>query len=420
MGESKANGRPAAREFDFLLKRVEIRDYKSIAHCDVEFGPLTVLVGRNGSGKSTFLDALRFLGDNLRTSLERAVRDRRGMAAVLRRETGSPPAQYSRSFMIQVVMSLPTGNQATYGFEVAETRDLVAWEELKVVDSQSSEIAHYRVEDGRLVSSSAEFMPPVLSRWLYLIQVAGRPEFRDAYDALMAMEFYDFNPEAMKGSSALDQDGGALLFRDGSHLASVLARIGRENPESRQRIGSYLTSIDPEVVEVDREVVGPIETISFLQRTEGTNKPRKFYAHSMSDGTLRALGALVAVNQLAEGSGPVRLVGIEEPETALNPAASGALMDALREAASHTQVLVTTHSPDLLDQIDLETDHLLAVQTRHGETRIGPVDVASRKAIRDHLYTAGDLLRMDQLEPDQADLRRQEQVRLFDGVREPE
>ncbi len=63
---SQAEGRPRATGLGSFLKRVKIRNYKSIAHCDVELGPFTLLVGRNGSGKSNFLDAIRFVADGLR------------------------------------------------------------------------------------------------------------------------------------------------------------------------------------------------------------------------------------------------------------------------------------------------------------------------------------------------------------------
>ena len=136
-------------------------------------------------------------------------------------------------------------------------------------------------------------------------------------------------------------------------------------------------------------------------------EPRSFYANGVSDGTLRALGVLVAINQLASDGRPIRLVGIEEPETALHPAAVGVLMGAFREAATHTQVLVTTHSADLLDRFDPEEDHLLAVQIRDGRTEIGPVKRSSREAIRERLYTAGELLRMDHMDPSRSDVQGQ-------------
>ena len=178
------------------------------------------------------------------------------------------------------------------------------------------------------------------------------------------------------------------------------------------------STIVPGIIDVARVSLGRRETLEFRQEVVGSEHPWKFYAESMSDGTMRALGTLVAVTQLAAQKQPVRLIGIEEPETALHPAAAGALMDALREATAHTQVLVTSHSPDLLDQFDFDTDRLLAVQARQGNTEIGPVDAASAEAIHDHLYTIGEMLRMDQLEVDQADLDRQHQMELFDAVEE--
>ena len=56
-----------------FVRRVILRNYKSIRKCDVSLGPLTFLVGPNGSGKSNFLEPLRFLGDLLRTSIQHAI-----------------------------------------------------------------------------------------------------------------------------------------------------------------------------------------------------------------------------------------------------------------------------------------------------------------------------------------------------------
>lgn len=89
-------------------------------------------------------------------------------------------------------------------------------------------------------------------------------------------------------------------------------------------------------------------------------------------------------------------------------------MDALREAATHTQVVITCHSPDLLDQVDPEKDTLLVVASREGMTQIASPDRASTDSIRDHLFSTGELLRMAQLQPDERDLVRQCQLNLFD------
>ena len=59
-----------------FITRVALRNYKSIASCDVQLRPLMFLVGPNGAGKSNFLDALRFVADALNLSLDHAIRDR--------------------------------------------------------------------------------------------------------------------------------------------------------------------------------------------------------------------------------------------------------------------------------------------------------------------------------------------------------
>jgi predicted ATPase len=401
---------PHKKAAEPFLSRIRIRNYKSISKCDVSLGSVTVLVGRNGSGKSNFLDAIRFVVDALVSSLDHAIKSRGGIEAVRRRSTGHP-----RNFAISFDMNLPEWRNSTYGFEVAARQQggfIIKRERLHLRNARNEIEAQYEVEDGQLKVHSVESMPPVSPDRLYLVNAAGLPIFRPVYDALVSVGFYNLVPEAMKELQS--PDAGELLHRDGSNIASVMARLSDTKPKIKDRIKAYLETIVPGISEVDRIPLGPRETLQFRQRVVGSQHPWKFYAASMSDGTLRALGILVAVMQLAERRNPVSFVGIEEPETALHPAAAGALIDALREAASHTQVVITSHSPDLLDQVNPANDTLLVVASEEGNTRIAPVDSASHQAIKKHLYSPGDLLRMDQLQPDEADLSRQDQMTLFD------
>lgn len=392
-----------------FLQKVRIRNYKSIGHCGVELSPLTVLIGRNGSGKSNFLDALRFVANGLRTTVDNALRAHGGLSQVRRISTGHP-----RNFSIGLEFSLPDWVMVAYEFEIAASKSegFVIKEERLRQSRGEKVLGHYLRRDDDLVECSEAQMPPVAGDRLYLVNAAGVPAFRAAYDALRAMGFYNLNPEAMKELQS--PDPGELLRGDGSNIASVVARLEAQQPRTLERIREYLTSIVPGITRIDRKALGPRETLRFYQEIEGAEHPWKFYASSMSDGTLRALGAIVAVAQLADQEQPVPLVGIEEPETALHPAAAGALMDALREASAHTQVLLTSHSTDLLDQVDLSQDGLLVVVSRGGTTSIAPVDPASLEALRDHLFTPGELLRMDQLEPDTKHLERQDQLDLFE------
>ena len=77
------------------------------------WGPLTFLVGRNGSGKSNFLDALRFVADALNTSLDHAIRDRGGINDVRRRSRGHP-----HHFSIRLEFIFPEGFTGYYAFQI--------------------------------------------------------------------------------------------------------------------------------------------------------------------------------------------------------------------------------------------------------------------------------------------------------------
>ena len=120
----------------------------------------------------------------------------------------------------------------------------------------------------------------------------------------------------------------------------------------------------------------------------------------MSDGTLRSLGILLALFQNEGSTKSPRLIGLEEPETGLHPAALGILLAALREASEHSQIIVTSHSPDLLDDSSIPTDSILTVDNIAGETRIAGVDEAGREVLKKQLFTPGELLRQNQLTPD--------------------
>ncbi|HEX8690861.1 MAG TPA: AAA family ATPase [Longimicrobium sp.] len=393
-----------------FIERVVIRNYKSIAGCDVSLSNLTFLVGPNGSGKSNFLDAIRFITDSLRNSLDHALRDRGGVKEVRRRSSGHPT-----HFGIRLDFRLPDRAYGHYSFDVASKIQgtySVQHEECTIRHGITGTIiGRYSVEEGRVTSSSVT-SPPAASRdRLYLVNVSGLHEFRPIYDALSNMGFYNLNPDVIRELQS--PDPGLILSRDGSNIASVLKTLTTRNPQVKERIEEYLSKIVSSISGVDAIPVGPKETLQFRQDVSGAKYPWRFIAANMSDGTLRALGNLVALFQSGSDS-IVPFVGIEEPETALHPAAAGILTDGLADASEHTQVAVTSHSPDLLDNEKIPDESLLAVISERGETKIGPLDPAGRSALRDHLFTAGDLLRMDQLRPDPRAINlRPEQLPLF-------
>lgn len=385
-----------------FLTRVVLRNYKSIGYCDVRFHPLTYLVGANGSGKSNFLDALHLVRDALSGSLDNALNERGGLNEVRRRSSGHPT-----NFGIRLEFTLKHGQRGHYAFNIGALAG-------RGYEVQSEECViggigrgpFFQIERGCLKASSEPTFPAVTADRLALVAVSGMAVFRPVFDALTAMGFYNLNPKLMRELQKPQE--GRLLKPVGENIASVIGHLERVAPEGMAIIQEYLQTVVPMVHGVERKQVGPMETLEFRQEMAGSKHPWRFMAQNMSDGTLRALGVLTALFQGNRDYAP-SLVGIEEPETALHPAASAALREALARASEHTQVIVTSHSPDLLDDRDLSADSLLAVVAEGGETRIAPLDKASSEAMRSQLFSAGELLRLNQLAPDANVLAEQEQ-----------
>jgi predicted ATPase len=382
-----------------LIARVVLKNYKSIAACSVRLRPLIFLVGPNGSGKSNFLDALRLVSESLNSSLDHALRERGGINEVRRRSSGHPT-----HFGIRLEFALPDSTSGYYAFQVgakAKGGFEVQREECRVYARKALEgDRFYLVNSGQVEDSNPKPLPPAADDRLFLVAASSLPEFRPLYDCLTHMGFYNLNPNEIRDLQP--PDAGGVLLRDGSNLASVLNLIATESPAAMSRVVELLSKVVPGVVDVAARHIGKKETLEFRQKVGGNEAPWRFLAENMSDGTLRALGVLTALLQSANGGTrkKVGLVGIEEPELALHPGAAGVLRDGLSAASHHTQVVVTSHSPDLLDDKSISDENILAVTNEGGQTIIGPVDAAGRSAIREKLFTAGELLRLSQLTPD--------------------
>lgn len=384
-----------------FITRVILRNYKSIGYCDVRLGPLTYLVGGNGSGKSNFLDGLHLVRDALNGSLDNALNERGGLSEVRRRSSGHPT-----HFGIRLEFKLKTGQTGHYAFNIGALRD-------RGYEVQAEECLlggvgkgpYFQIDRGTVRATSESTFPAVTADRLALVAASGIPAFRPVFDGLVAMGFYSLNPKVMRDLQKPQE--GRLLKPTGENIASVIGHLERVAPEQLRIIQEYLQTVVPMVQGVERKQVGPMETLEFRQDMAGSKYPWRFLAQNMSDGTLRALGVLAALFQSNRDYAPT-LVGIEEPETALHPAAAAALREALTRASGTTQVIVTSHSPDLLDARDLNIDSFLAVTSQGGETLIARLDDASRKALHEQLFSAGELLRLNQLVPDQAVLSEQQ------------
>lgn len=388
-----------------FLRRVRIRGYKSIAFCDVTLEPLTILVGRNASGKSNFVDALGFLADAMRFNLTQAVDLHGGPTAILCRASTARRIEFElecfqndtgtlQSLTYQLRFTIaPDGTVQAPGESLHRRMLPITSEEntikprFQTTAKQSEWVSHH--------------FPYQLS-----LAASGEPSAPFLSERIASFCVYHLNPETMRSPQRVQHV--AFLKRDGSNLASVIHSMSKIDHGALERVGRYLTAVTRTTSLLGITNYGDYETVKFRVNRGDNELVLEFDAANMSDGTLRILGSLVAAYQsMPPPHGSPSLIAIEEPETALHPAAMRALVDALDEATLRTQILLTTHSAEMLDNPTIRHDNIRVVQMINGQTVIGPVDEASVEIVKRKLSTLGGLERENQLEPDFDDQERQ-------------
>ena len=370
------------------IRQVQIVDYKSFDRSAVNLEPFTVFVGPNGSGKSNFIDALSFVSDCLSESIERAVNKRGGLHAVRRARPGTGTTTGMR-----LVLAVAHNLWADYAFRIHGHRgeDFSVERERCAVHEANGEKYEFEVKKGEFVREIPGIRPKISANSLALFAASATEEFAPVYDFLTSMRFYCIVPDQLRGP--LEPDSGLFLKRDGRNAAAVLRRI-----TDKLAYEDLCLLLSKSVQGVGKVVYRPAEGKEKIvfEQDMGSERKQEFDAANMSDGTLRLLGLLLAVHQ----GGRHSVVAIEEPEATVHPAIAEMLTEVLMDAANERQILVTTHSPDILDYKELTDEQIRAVIWEEGRTLICPVSQASRDAIRERLYTPGELLRVDELSQD--------------------
>jgi predicted ATPase len=402
MTDSPAEDGAAVRPVPFI-SRVRLKNYKSIAECDVSLESLTVLVGPNGSGKSNFLDALAFLARALTTTPAEAIGERGGLREILQRVP-----ERTDTFAIGIEATVSRGSlpeqklNASYGFEIGPSArgDHSSFEvvhEECILSRDGLMVAEFHVQRGEGnidwfgIVGDAVFEPDRL-----VLPLAGaQMRYAQLYAELSRMRFYNFNMKTLRDLYPSDEQ--ASLGQGGEHLGDVLAALEADRGNYKSRIDAYIRAVVPDATAIESSPAAGYTTVAL--RTSVGGEEFEFGPLSISDGTIRAAAVLAALFQPEALDGRIALVGIEEPEIALHPAAAAVLFDALTEASEYVQVLATSQSSDLLDRDDLDPSIIRPVEMRDGLTIIGEVDDASREIAEKKLYTLGELMRGNQLTP---------------------
>jgi predicted ATPase len=368
------------------IRLLAIRNFRSIAKAQLRLGDLTMFVGPNGAGKSNILDALRFVSDALSVTPMHALTLRGGVGAVRRKSLRGRP----NHFTVRLEVELPDEQFGIYAFTVGalpKGEFTINHEFCLVHGPGALDRVEFEAERGTFKVAPPGVEPRISQDRLALTVISAKSGFRKLYDFLVGMQFYNLVPEVMRRPQ--DPDPGRILNRDGANAAAVVRELRASNGEFEE-LCEFLGRVVPGMKEVERLPSGTQETLQFKQDVgDRKGQPLTFLPASISDGTLRVLGVLLAIYQSSRPS----VLGIEEPESTVHPAAAEVLLDVIRHGTCWSQILVTTHSPELIEHKDIRIEELRAVEMQRGETIVTELDESSKRAIRDRLCTPGDLLR---------------------------
>jgi predicted ATPase len=383
-------------ENPITIRRLILKRFRSVPAQGVVFSNPTFLVGKNGSGKSNVVDAFAFLSECMALPLQ-AVFDTRGGIAAVRHRTAS--RSYPPNMGIGIEFDFPNGAGigGGYAFEIKALPNYgfkVVREQCRVVTKDKTAWFDRGEEDFR--STVRGIQPSFDPQALALPVVGGTKEFAPVVKGLSLLRVYSIEPTQVR--ELQEPDVGTNLKSDGSNLASVLQALARKYGSDLGRLCEILETIIPGTMNVRPVKHGKKLSLEFTQQWgEGKGKQIKFEAFVMSDGTLRALGILGALFQK-----PVpTLIAIEEPESTIHPEALGTILDVIRMASATTQIVATTHSPELLDADWIEPENIRIVTWGEGVTRVLPLGAASVKALKEHLMGAGEQFRSNALRPDE-------------------
>jgi predicted ATPase len=175
-------------------------------------------------------------------------------------------------------------------------------------------------------------------------------------------------------------------------LANSFRQFMRNQPDHLEIVQEYLRAITPSFDRVDVEEAAGELRLSFIEKS-GSHEAVPFYLNQASSGIVNSAEIFLELFRLPEEDKPAGLLIIEEPEAHLHPGAIQVVKDACLEASKFRQVLVTTHSPELLDDPSMPPDWIRVVYKDENGTHVEALDSRTDSIIRDHLYTAGQLLR---------------------------
>ena len=351
------------------LVNLSIQGFKSIELLEkFALGPLTVLIGANGSGKSNFVDFFRMLREMAEEGLQ-----------VFSQERGADTLFYLGPKYTRTIKSRLEFGQNVYEFDLAPAADgklFVSDERVQFTGGGGLTSIGKGNPESRLKARKDD-----PAKWGQGKSVPGY--VYDAVSSWVVYHFHDTSRTALvrREWSVRDYD---QLRPQAENIAAYLLRLRNAFPDRYNVIRDTIRLIAPffDDFVLRPDMRGEDEKVRLEWRQKGSDFP--FQPSQFSDGTLRFICMATALQQI----NPPATILIDEPELGMHPYAISVLADLINAATHLTQVILATQSPVLLDHFEPES--VVVVNRTEGHSSFERLDA---DALKEWLaeYSVGEL-----------------------------
>jgi predicted ATPase len=326
--------------------QLTVHGFRRLREVRLQLRPLSVMIGANGTGKTSVLDVLSLLAFSAQGRLSTSISELSGLANVLTYDRAEElgleiamevpdyqPLEYSLRLRPQGVAHAireESLTQKRQGYP-APFRHIYSYEQdVKYYDPEKRKLLHPTWEHNALETALAQ-VPKMFQE----------PE--DFRRRLASSTFYHVLNVEPRSPVRLPQSMGPaeLPGRNGEDLVSCLFYLRETDRNRFEAIEDSLRAAFPRFERLDFPPVAA-GTLGLAWRERGFSKP--LYTHQLSEGTLRFLW----LTTLLQSPGLTALTLLDEPEVSLHPELLSLLADQLREASRRTQIIVATHSDTLI------------------------------------------------------------------------
>jgi predicted ATPase len=335
------------------FEKLHIDGFRRLYEIDLKLKPLNVVIGANGSGKTSLLDVFLLLAASASGKLKETMSDLGGIGANITNLMAAR-GENERFVSFDLEMGVSGYKPIEYGLAIVPVgvgyrisgERLNQWR-----DNKSEPFTHIHANDGFVryfePKTKKGFVRP---NWDYdqaesaLSQVPKMfqepEEFRNRLASSTHYHVLDVSSRAPIRLPQQMRDA-QLPGHDGEDLVSCLYTLRETDPDRFETIEATLRAGFPDF---ERLNFPPVAAGTLAMTWKDKTSKNPFFMHQLSEGTLRFLWLAT----LLQSPGLTAVTMIDEPEVSLHPELLSLLADLLREASARTQLIVATHADRLI------------------------------------------------------------------------